>query len=121
MLKDNELKLDTTEIKERLNNLEEYMPDEHEMTYDFAAYLADKLNPTIVPMGFKMSAELALYYLAKGVDELSGEPIKNRLVGYSPIIYGAISMSIPQIADAVCPEEFAKEVTRLCEEIEARY
>ena len=53
----------TEPIKEKLRNLREHLPQQEDVTYDFATYLAERLNPKLVPEGFNMIAELALYDL----------------------------------------------------------
>jgi hypothetical protein len=97
-------------VKEKLRNLREHMPDQQDETYAFGAYLADRLNPKLVPMGFNMAAELTLYDLEKGVDGFSGQPINSVLVGYPSMVYDLLRTQVPQIAEAVCPEDFAKRV-----------
>ncbi len=107
-------------VQEKLRNLREHMPDQQDVTYDFGAYLADRLNPELVPQGFNMAAELALYDLQKGVDGFTGQPIQSRLVGYPSMIYGLLRMQVPQIAEAVCPEDFAKGVKEMYEQVNAK-
>jgi len=98
------------EAKDKLRNLSQYMPDQEETIYEFGKYLADRLNPELLPMGFVMACELALYDLQKGVDGFSGQPIRSRLVGYPPMIYALLRMMIDQIAEAIFPEDFANAV-----------
>ncbi len=97
-------------VKEKLRNLREHMPDETEIVYDFAAYLAERLNSELLPQEFNMAAELALYDLETSIDEYSGKPIPSSLVGHQPITYGLLGMYVPEIAKAVCPEDFANDV-----------
>ena len=106
-------------MKEKLRNLREHMPDQNDQIYSFGAYLADRLNPELVPEGFNMAAELALYDLQKGVNGFTGKPIQSRLVGYPPMIYGILRMQVPEIAKAVCPEDFAKGVIEFYEQVNA--
>ena len=107
-------------VKEKLKNLREHMPEQDDTIYSFGAYLADRLNPELVPQGFNMAAELALYDLEKGVDGFTGQPIQSRLVGYPSMIYGLLRMQVPQIAEAVCPEDFAKGVKDFYEQVNAK-
>ncbi|HUW43418.1 MAG TPA: hypothetical protein VMV95_00440 [Bacillota bacterium] len=107
-------------IKEKLKGLREHMPDQQDVIYDFATYLADRLNPELVPQGFNMAAELALYDLEKGVDGFTGQPIQSRLVGYPSMIYRLLRMQVPQIAEAVCPEDFAQGVRKMYDEVNAK-
>ncbi|PJE81236.1 hypothetical protein COU58_03555 [Candidatus Pacearchaeota archaeon CG10_big_fil_rev_8_21_14_0_10_32_42] len=107
-------------VKEKLKNLRKYMPNQDDTIYDFGAYLADRLNPELFSQGFNMAAELALYDLQTGVDGFSGQPIRSRLVGYPSMIYGLLSMQVPQIAEAVCPEDFAKGVKDFYEQVNGK-
>lgn len=110
--------ISTDGMKEKLRNLKEYMPDQNEVVYAFADYLAGRLNPTLVPAGFNIAAQLALYDLDKGVDGFTGKPILSRLSGYPTTIYAALGMRVPKIAEVVCPEDFAKSVRELHEKVD---
>ena len=112
--------ISTEPVKEKLRNLRQYMPDQQDVTYDFGAYLADMLNPELVPQGFNMAAELVLYDLQKGVDGFTRQPIRSKLVGYPLVIYGLLRMQVPEIAEAVCPEDFAKGVREFYEQVNAK-
>jgi hypothetical protein len=111
--------IQTDEIKAKLRDLKAYLPERDDVTYKFGSYLAERLegHPELLPMGFKMAAELALYDLEKGVNGFTSEPIRSSLVGY-PMMYRLMSMEIPNIADAVCPPEFAKEVREFCDHVD---
>ncbi len=111
--------ISTESVKEKLRNLKQYMPDRHDAIYDFGAYLADRLNPELVPQGFNMAAELALYDLQTGIDGFTRQPIRSRLVGYPPMSYGLLRMQVPEIAEAVCPEDFTKGVREFYEQVNA--
>jgi len=110
----------TEPIKEKLRNLREHLPQQEDVTYDFATYLAERLNPKLVPEGFNMVAELALYDLQKGVNGFTGQPIQSRLVGYPPMIYSLLKMQVPDIADVVCPQDFAQGVRKMYDEVNAK-
>ncbi len=112
--------ISTEPVKEKLRNLRQYMPDQQDVVYDFGAYLADRLNPELVPQGFNMATELALYDLQKGVNGSTGQPIRSRLIGYPPVIYESLRMQVPEIAEAVCPEDFAKGVREFHEQVNAK-
>ena len=112
--------ISTEPIKEKLRNLRQYMPNQIDVIYDFGAYLADRLNPELVSQGFDMAAELVISDLQMGVDESTGQPIRSRLVGYSPVIYGLLRTQVPKIAEAVCPEDFAKGVREFYERVKAK-
>lgn len=77
--------ISTEEIKKKLENLQQYMPGEDKIIYEFGKFLSTRLNPTIVPDGFVLTAELAIYDLAKGIDGFTGKPIVGRLAGYPPV------------------------------------
>lgn len=113
--------LSTDEAKEKLAELEKHMPKaSDEVVYKFGHFLAGRLNnPEIVPQGFVMACELALYDLQQGVDGFSNKPIQSSLVGYPPMIYGLLRMEIPEIAKAVFPEDFAAEVKTMFDEVNA--
>ena len=104
-------------VKEKLRNLEKYLPDKEKMVYEFGNYLADILNPALVPFGFNLAAEHALYDIQVGVNSFTKEPISTRLAGYPPQIYALLRSEIPYIAEAVCPEDFAKGVREVFEDI----
>jgi hypothetical protein len=108
----------TEPIKEKLRKLQGYMPGMDETTYEFGKLLADQLNPQVLPLGFKNCAELLLYGLKTGVDGYTRQPIKGKLVGCPEQVYKFLSMMIPDIAEAVCPKEFADEVKKYCEKAE---
>src|SRR3989344_4941338 len=63
-------------VKEKLRDLEKYMPKSDDTIHDFGRYLADRLNDRLVPEGFNLGAELALYDLQTGIDGFTGQPIR---------------------------------------------
>lgn len=107
--------------KKRLANLKEFMPDANEQVATFGRFLAEYLNPELIPQGFVMGCELALNDLQEGTDGFTGEPIKgfHKLLGYPPMIYALVRMEIPDIADAVFPEDFASEVKAFIAKVDA--
>jgi hypothetical protein len=96
-------------IRDRLLRLREYMPGQQELVYSFGEYLADHINPDIVPLGFVMAAHLALYDIQQGVDSRTNEKITGSLVGQLPLIYRLLEMEIPLIAKAIFPNDFADQ------------
>lgn len=105
------------EAKVKLSNLQEFMPEQStDLIYELGAYLATRLNDRLVPAGFVLGMHLALYDLKKGINGFTGEPIRNSLVGYPPMLYDVMSMYIPRIARAVFPEDFANEVQLFVDE-----
>ncbi|MBI5153087.1 MAG: hypothetical protein HZA36_01360 [Parcubacteria group bacterium] len=109
--------LSMDEAKQKLMALGEHLEGAQSTTIDFARFLASRLNSQLVPMGFVMACELALYDLQKGVDGFSGQPIRSSLVGYPPMIYVLLRVEIPMIAKAIFPEEFAAGVQEFIEEM----
>lgn len=107
-------------VKEKLRNLSQYMPGEEQVIYAFGTFLADRLNPELVPEDFNLTAQLTLCDMQKGIDGYSGKPIRSgMLTGYPSVIYRLLELRISDIADAVCPQDFAKDVRKCCEAIEA--
>jgi hypothetical protein len=80
----------TDPIKERLEKLEQYMPGDP-ILYQFARNLSGKIKgETLVSLGFAVAAEAAL----------------RSYNGHMT----SIRSRIPDIADATCPPEFARNV-----------
>jgi len=108
-------------VKEKLRNLRVHMQDVPDIVYEFGDFLANRLNPEIFPIGFNVAAEFALNDMREGTDSFSRQPIKERgLVGDPPEVYAGLSMYIPEIAEAVCPEDFAQEVVQVYEKVKAK-
>lgn len=107
----------TEEMKAKLQNLKEHMPNKPQFTYDFGAYLATRLNPQLNPMGFNMTIQLTLYDLQTGVNGFTGEPVPCSLSGMPAMVYALMEMNIPIIARAVCPGDFADKVAQVYAEI----
>lgn len=107
----------TSGIKRNLKNLRQIMPSEDDTLYEFADFLSERLNSRLVPEGFNMAAQLALYDLKTGVDGYTHQSIRSRLVGYPSMIYALLEMRIPDLAQATCPEPFAKGVKRVYDEV----
>jgi hypothetical protein len=97
------------EAKEKLMNLE-LENDVDDIMKEFGKFLSPRLNDELVPAGFVLGCTLALYDLSVGVNGYTGEQIRNRLVGYPPIMYALIRMRFMDIAYAVFPESFANDV-----------
>lgn len=97
------------EAKEKLMNLE-LENDVQDMMKEFGKFLSPRLNDELVPAGFVLGCELALYDIGVGINGYTGERIRNRLVGYPPLIYALMRMRFVDIAYAVFPESFANDV-----------
>ncbi|MFH1210122.1 MAG: hypothetical protein V1663_05025 [archaeon] len=109
--------ISTEEMKAKLQNLREHMPDEDQFTYDFGNYLATRLDQELNPMGFNMVVELTLYDLQKGINGFTGKPTPISLSGMPAPVYVVMKMNIPSIARAVCPSDFADKVEQVYTEI----
>ena len=104
----------------KLGNLKELLPNSSSNLIQFGQYMATRLNQDdIVPMGFVLGCELALYDLQSGVDGFTGQTIQNSLVGYPPMIYAMLRMEMGRIAEAVFPAEFATAVKEHIEAVRA--
>lgn len=106
-------------IRDRLLKLQQYLPGQQQLTYDFAACLAGYTNPAIVPQGFIMAAVLALHDIQVGTNGYTGKPIRGDLVGQMPVVYKLLELEIPIIAKAIFPADFAGEVQTTMDEIHA--
>ena len=106
--------ISTEEIKEKLQNLKDHMPNKPEFTYDFGTYLATRLEQSeINPLGFNMTVQRVLYDLAKGIDGFTMKPVPSSLSGMPVTYYAAMRTRIPEIARAVCPADFAERVAQV--------
>lgn len=92
-------------IKEKLVNLEQYLPGQEETVYEFARFLATRANDKWAPQGFQLQAELALHDLQKGKDGSTGKPIQNPLAGNSSEIYIILKTILPQIQEVIFGKE----------------
>lgn len=107
-------------VQQNLRNLPIHMPDQEQIIYDFCAFLADRLQPELVPQGFVNATELALYDAEQGKDGFTGKTISKRLSGYPPQMYRILRMYIPQIAEVVCPKDFSQDVKDIYEKLYAK-
>lgn len=106
------------EVAEKLQNLEEHMPDASDILIAFGKFLAGRLRDhELVPEGFTMAVALAAYDLRKGVDGFTGDPIDNELVGQPSYVYSILEMSAVDLARAVCPPEFTAGVEQMMKSI----
>lgn len=109
-------------VKEKLRNLKEYLPGEDDFMYGFGKYLAERLNPELIPEGFNLACELTIDELRKGGDygKYGKVKVPPSLVGYPSVLYDVLRMRIPDFAKAACPPEFAEEVNKVYEEVNAK-
>jgi hypothetical protein len=111
--------IDMTDVKAKLRNLREHMPDAEDVLCDFAAGLADRLRDKMMPSAFALVANLFLYDLRQGKSGFQSKPIPARLCGYPPVMYAAIGLSLKSIARAVFPPDAAAEAVAFIELVEA--
>jgi len=107
-------------VKAKLRTLQQHMPNEDSLIYDFGAYLADRLNPELVPAGFFLEAELTLHDLQADIDGYTQQPVPRRFQGYPPVLYAVLSMRVPEIAAATCPDDFAQGVATMYDELQEK-
>jgi hypothetical protein len=100
--------IDTTEIKEKLANLEQYMPEMDKTIYTFAKYLGERLNDHLFPEGMNLQLELVMCDLAKGVD-MHGKPTPHSISQLPSPFYSILRMYSESIIDVVAPGYFARE------------
>lgn len=106
---------DMTEPKRKLRNLGSYMPGANSYVVMYGRYLAERLNPQLVPMGFILGCELVIHDLHKGVDGFTQGPIPiehRKLVGMPAMFYNILRIQTPLIAKAVLEPADAEEVQR---------
>ena len=112
--------IETTEIKEKLRNLEQCMPKATEFYCHIGKYLADRLNDHLNPNGFANAFEWMIIDLHSGKSSVYGKQIPTSLVGYPTVVYAALLLDIPTFAEKVCPSDFAREVREFREEVRIR-
>lgn len=108
-------------VKEKLIKLRKYLPGHNHALYRFGELLADRLDfEQIIPKGFVTGAELLLYKLERDLEKnvytLTGKPMKGGKFRYE-LILDTIHDRIPKIAEAVCPQDFAKKVKDFHEKV----
>ena len=108
------------EAKEKLRELNKYLPMEQDLTYEFGRLLSEYLNPQLVPEGFVLGCYLLINDLQKGVDGFTQDPIRSSLVGMPPIVYNMLIWDISRIAEVIFPEEFASEVKSFIRETDQK-
>ncbi len=103
------------EFSDKLTNLAVYMPKEKPKIYAIASYLALRLGDGILsPKGFVSAFEYIFYDMYRGVDGCNGNSLPENLRDPLGVEYSIAYRKVPQIAKAICPEEFAKEVAQEC-------
>ncbi len=131
--------LPTDSLCEKLKNLRQYMPNEDEVLYDFGKFLADYLSsnyfsdiiyrPTINPGSFYAAAQIAWFELQRPSNNTPNGNFNSLLQekNYSSLATANVQErillreKIPDIANAVCPEEFARTVETIFQCINDEY
>ncbi|MAG38267.1 hypothetical protein CMI45_02690 [Candidatus Pacearchaeota archaeon] len=104
-------RIDSTEMREKLNHLEDHVPGLGDDVYEFGRLLSGRLSEVdsmVIPAGYNLLVEVLLFDLVEGFDGM-GEPIISELSGDSSKIY-QVEKYIEQITNTVCPEKFAQKV-----------
>lgn len=113
--------LDMTETKKKLMNIRSMMPfighPAEEIIGNYCKYLAECLNPQLVPAGFMLAMEMILDSCRKGENYSSFNPMPPKLYGYPHGIYTLLRMEFPKIIKCVLPEEFGKITIEYYEDI----
>jgi hypothetical protein len=112
--------ISTERIKANLKNIELLLPEAETVLYDFASYLSDRLSLSIVPGGFNVSYSNVLSNMERGISDFPTKPIPVRLLNQTPTVHLYLADALPQIADAVCPKEFANGVKEFYEQVKAK-
>lgn len=108
-----ELLLETKDVKEKLMNIEQYLPDGLHIpeAYTFARLIADYLpDDEVTPSGFYHAAAIsALGAITRGVNK-NGEVIANRIYPDDTMRQKLLLLDISKIAASVCPKMFSDSV-----------
>ena len=91
-------------IKQKLANLEQYVPGQPEETYELARFLSGRASETMRREGFDLLAETALIDLKRNKDGYTGKPITSKLAGYPPQMEMVLRLAIAEIKDVVLAE-----------------
>lgn len=109
------------EVGQKLQTPEQFLPGREEVFYGICKYFGERLGDReLHPLGFIMESQLTAYDLNKGVSGWTGKPVPAHLTGYPSLIYTLFTVEVPEIAKAVCPEDFAAKVETAYEEISRR-
>ena len=110
-------------IKYKLEHLNEYMPGESVILYDFAkllSELAGRSSNELSLSGFNIMVELAIYNLQAKVDYFSDKGIQAKMFKYSSKEYKIIKKNIPRIAKAIFGKEYGNESDDIINKVKAR-
>ncbi|MDD3066486.1 MAG: hypothetical protein PHO48_01495 [Candidatus Gracilibacteria bacterium] len=110
-----------TGVKEKLANLEKYMPDQPDIVYEFARFLSERASDELILAGFYMTVSLALGDLQKGVDGFDGKRINSRLVGAPPMGYKLLGSCAPKMAEVLFGKEYMDQVKEARSQVKETY
>jgi hypothetical protein len=110
----------TDSIKERLKNLEKYLPGQTSIIYDFAKYFAEHVPENMSPITFNMQYQAVVGDLSKNIDADHKHAIPPSLHNRPHEFYRALPMLMASIAQAVCEKEFAEQVDAVYTTIEQK-
>ena len=97
-------------LTEKLAKLEQYLPNQEQIVYEFGHFLSKRLHDSLTRDGFILRAQITLSDLQQGIGS-SSEPMKDRIYSYPPIMYMTLSFIIQDIADAIFEEKSATSQT----------
>jgi hypothetical protein len=98
--------IDTSEIKEKLINLQNDLPNLPSNVHKFAKLLAERLNPRINSVGFVVETQLLIYDIQTGVNGYNGEAMVCDIEGFNP---EEIYTSFAEITRNVSSDKFAEQ------------
>lgn len=85
-------------------------PRQQKVVYDFARYLATRVNRGIVPAGYVLAFQLTIFDLKTGESGYPSTPIPGELCGYPPVMWDVVALQLADISQAVFPPEFHQGV-----------
>lgn len=101
------------EVRERLRNLSEHLPDADPKVHAFGGHLAGMLKDDLPDCGVPLALEATFESLRLGYDVFTNAPLSGLLVQASPEVYSSLRRWVPEILNATCPEDLAKHTLAL--------
>lgn len=103
----------------RLRNIEQHLPNQTPLVYNFANYLAQILSKNdelekVIPQIFLAEAESLLAYLECEITTYHGQRIPPSLTGHNPAAYASLRTRIPEIAEAAASSKDFADCVREC-------
>ncbi len=103
----------TASIKEKLRTLSTHLPNQPAYVYQFASYVAGRLPEEIALHNLGKEISIHVHNLEAGIDNRTGEPIRNDLVGKDPFLYTGLLMKCQIIEETVSPPDLMKSLSHL--------